>query len=293
MTLENPISGTDYLEAIQNQVKRILASDEFLATQKQRDFFSFVVQETLAGRPDKIKGYRIATEVLGRSTDFDAGTDPIVSIHAQKLRQALERYYLLTGKRDPIHIDIPKGQYVPVFTKKKRTADHSGERADTGWPSVLILPFRNLTGKPENHILGTGFASEIANEITRSREMKVTFRGNDDSPPPLPLSRFLIGGNIYENETGIRVTCYLKDLSRAGAAAITNARLEEMSLVLVEAALGGGDLPLVELSEEAVVVRCEQIEADRWEIGLFFHTMKPETRDAIDYYIDRALTISV
>ena len=69
--------------------------------------------------------------------------------------------------------------------------------------------------------------------------------------------------------------------------------MKEMSLVFVEAVLGGGELPRVELSEEALVVRCRQTEPDRWELGLFFHTMREETRDAIDYYIDQALLLSV
>ena len=65
----------------------------------------------------------MATKVFGRTVEFDASTDPIVSIQANKLRRALERYYLVEGHRDPIRIDIPKGAYVPSFGWPKSVLD--------------------------------------------------------------------------------------------------------------------------------------------------------------------------
>jgi len=76
-------------EKIQQQLQRILASPEFQATDRQREFLKFVVTETLAGRSYEIKGYTVATRVFGRKEDFDQATDPIVSIQANKLRRAL------------------------------------------------------------------------------------------------------------------------------------------------------------------------------------------------------------
>ena len=69
---------------IQRQLSQILASKEFHATERQREFLKFVVAEKIAGRSDEIKGYAVATQVFGRSEDFDQATDPIVSIQANK-----------------------------------------------------------------------------------------------------------------------------------------------------------------------------------------------------------------
>jgi hypothetical protein len=55
----------------------------------------------LSGRSHEIKGYTVATQVFGRGEDFNQATDPIVSIQANKLRRALERYYLVAGQNDP------------------------------------------------------------------------------------------------------------------------------------------------------------------------------------------------
>ncbi|TJV15109.1 MAG: hypothetical protein E5Y16_33245, partial [Mesorhizobium sp.] len=98
------------------QLARILNSADFDATGRERRFLSHVVEETLAGRGDRIKAYSIAVEVFGRDMSFDPQTDPIVRIEAGHLRRGLERYYLTAGQDDPILITIAKGGYVPTFS---------------------------------------------------------------------------------------------------------------------------------------------------------------------------------
>ncbi len=137
------------------QLQRILASTEFTATKSQRKFLNFVVLETLAGNGDNIKGFTVATRVFGRGDDFDQAIDPIVSIQANRLRLALERYYLVVGHNDPVYIDIPKGTYVPVFTQaipqKLNTDARIGTSkkgvVDESWPTLLIRPFYESNGR--------------------------------------------------------------------------------------------------------------------------------------------------
>ncbi|UZF92672.1 hypothetical protein [Bosea sp. NBC_00550] len=100
---------------IRAQLGRILASDDFKVPERVRRFLSFVVEETLFGRADRIKAYAIAVEVFGRRADFDVSNDPVVRIEAGRLRRGLERYYLLEGSTDPLVIEITKGGYVPSF----------------------------------------------------------------------------------------------------------------------------------------------------------------------------------
>jgi len=96
-------------------VDRIVSSPDFTASDRARNFLRYVVEETLNGRADRIKAFSVAIEVFGRDETFDAQNDPVVRIEAGRLRRALERYYLLSGKDDPVIIEIPKGGYVPVF----------------------------------------------------------------------------------------------------------------------------------------------------------------------------------
>lgn len=100
---------------IRAQLERILTSPEFNVPERVRQFLSYVVEQTLAGRAERIKAYSVAVEVFGRDANFDMQNDPVVRIEAGRLRRALERYYLLAGSSDPVLIEIPKGAYVPHF----------------------------------------------------------------------------------------------------------------------------------------------------------------------------------
>ncbi|ABS67541.1 Tetratricopeptide TPR_2 repeat protein [Xanthobacter versatilis] len=96
-------------------LERVLAAPDFAASPRLAAFLRFVVEATLDGRADEIKGYTIAVEALGRPPSFDPQSDPIVRVEATRLRRALERYYTTVGAEDPLVIDIPKGGYVPLF----------------------------------------------------------------------------------------------------------------------------------------------------------------------------------
>jgi TolB-like protein len=103
---------------VRAQLERIVASPGFDVPERARGFLRYVVEETLAGRGERIKGYTVAVEVFGRDAAVDANADPVVRIEAGRLRRALERYYLTAGEADPVLIDIPKGGYTPVFARR-------------------------------------------------------------------------------------------------------------------------------------------------------------------------------
>ena len=104
---------------VRKQLERILGSPGFDASARNRRFLEYIVEETLAGRGDRLKGLAIAIDVFGRDATIDPQHDPVVRIEAAKLRRRLERYYLSAGREDPIRIDIPKGSYVPTFEQRE------------------------------------------------------------------------------------------------------------------------------------------------------------------------------
>lgn len=133
-------------EDIHAQLERIFSSVEFNVPDRVRHFLRYVVDETLAGRADRLKAYSIGIEVFDRDQSFDAQNDPVVRIEAGRLRRALERYYLTSGAADPILIDIPKGGYAPTFTLRTCApavvnaleVPAAGEAAPTrtAWPAL-------------------------------------------------------------------------------------------------------------------------------------------------------------
>ncbi len=142
--------------AVRKQLERILGSPEFKATDKQKEFLSFVVGETLEDRASRLKGYTIAVDVYGRTENFDPQVDPVVRLEAGRLRRALDHYYLKAGRNDPVRIEIPKGGYIPTFQSVKMPL--SGDQAQASEirddapptePSIAVMPLINLSGDPD------------------------------------------------------------------------------------------------------------------------------------------------
>lgn len=92
-------------------VDRVLASRCFEQATRSSRFLRFVVEQTLTGQGERLKGYTIAIEVFGRPPDFDAQSDPLVRVEAGRLRRRLIEYYAGEGKNDPLRIDLPRGAY--------------------------------------------------------------------------------------------------------------------------------------------------------------------------------------
>lgn len=101
---------------VQSALVRALKSPEFQSAPQLRSFLGFIVRATLANQQEKLKGYTIAVEALGRPEDFNPVTDPIVRVEAARLRRRLEKYYSGSGAGDPMRIVVPKGTYAPEFT---------------------------------------------------------------------------------------------------------------------------------------------------------------------------------
>jgi len=187
-------------ETIRVQLERILKNSEFRASDKQRKFLSFIVDETLEDRASQLKGYTIAVDVYGRTERFDPQVDPIVRVEAGRLRRALEHYYLTAGKNDSVHIKIPKGGYIPTFhmvqIPPSGAKAHLSKRKDitlTKGPSVAVLPLINLTGNKEQDYFVDGLTEELSSELSRYQDFKVI--------APQSTMRFK-GQNVGFNEVG-------------------------------------------------------------------------------------------
>jgi adenylate cyclase len=219
-------------DAIRSQLERILQRAEFKASDKQRKFLSFVVDEALAGRSSQLKGYTIAVSVYGRPEGFDPQVDPIVRVEAGRLRRALDRYYLTAGKNDRVRIDIPKGSYVPAFstvqeapTGDKTRSSESENKFSTTEPSIAVMPLRNLTGDFEQDYFVDGLTEELTAEITRYQDFHVIasqstlpFKGKNVDPREVGRDlgvQFLLKGSLRRDSKTVKVTIQLLDTSTA------------------------------------------------------------------------------
>src|SRR4249919_1652479 len=105
--------GESDQKALREQLVRILNSGPFHQSRRRQRFLEYLVNETLAGRGERLKAYNVALEVFDRPETFDPAIDPLVRIEAARLREKLREYYGTDGQSDAIHIDLPKGTYTP------------------------------------------------------------------------------------------------------------------------------------------------------------------------------------
>jgi len=83
-----------------------------------------------------IKEYQIATEVFGRSDDFDPQLDSMVRVQAGRLRGKLAEYYGANGAEDPVIVDLPKGTYVVAFHHRVNAAKPHLNNAEANAPAA-------------------------------------------------------------------------------------------------------------------------------------------------------------
>jgi len=102
-------------EKIQRELALILDSPQFRGSRRCQDFLNFVVAQTLEGHSDTLKERGIAIEVFGRKADADLEEDSIVRVGAREVRKRLAQYYLAAAGSEQVRIELPPGNYIPVF----------------------------------------------------------------------------------------------------------------------------------------------------------------------------------
>ena len=215
-------------DEVVGEMRRILASPQFQASARRRAFLQFIVDETLAGRGDKLKGFVIATNVFGRDELFDPQVDPVVRLEAHRLRRDLDGYYANAGQDDLVRISVPKGSYVPFFShvgpaRLKRpepvepTSLPSGQAPARG-PSVLVMPFEGLDGTDNGRYIGLGISHELISNLFRFPGLRLQApmpaTGGPDVNEPAELGRrlsadYVVFGSVRLDSAEVRVVAHL------------------------------------------------------------------------------------
>lgn len=185
------VSRNNWSEAQRAQVQacldKVLSSPIFARAERQRRFLRYLVNETLAGNSDRLKGYTIGVEVFDRESDFDPMVDAIVRVEAARLRAKLREYYDGEGRLDAVRLHLPKGSYAvhinlqpePEPARAERTPPEPAAVADraigatarvqsvTDRPSVVVLPFVNMSPEPTQQYFADGITEDLTTELSR------------------------------------------------------------------------------------------------------------------------------
>ncbi|WP_427450946.1 hypothetical protein [Litorimonas sp. WD9-15] len=181
-----PGPDEDAQAVLVRQALELICEDAlFRDTTRMKRFLRFVVEETLEGRGDRLKGYTIGVEVFDRPDDFDPQADTIVRVQAGQLRRRLDLYYAEHAKDSQVRILIPKGRYSPIFEMRQNIPDDATlEAGDVAKavtdiktdprPSIAVLSLDDLTpNEGEGAYFTDGLTAEIVNALVQFRSMRI------------------------------------------------------------------------------------------------------------------------
>ena len=182
------------------QLDKILHGRTLHGSESLRAFLRFVVDKVIEDQESQLKEYVIATEVFGRGSDFDSRIDSVVRVQAGRLRTKLQEYYTTEGKDDLIIIDLPKGQYTPVFSYARKTGEQSvnGESLST---SGLTAPMASAPATAASTTAGSLSSKSPAKSPSISAMSGTTASAGLIEPPVAPSRRWQIASLVLAQLT--------------------------------------------------------------------------------------------
>jgi len=215
-------------ETVTAHLAQVVSSRQFCNAPRLSRFLTYVVEETLAGRVDRLKGYTIGLEVFDKPEDFDPQTDTIVRVQARALRQKLDQYYAQDGAQNPLRITIAKGSYEPTFAPFLG----AGWQAEEEWsvpvqspnrPSIAVLPFDDFSQQTVTEAFSLGLTEEIITDLSRFKEFSVFSRSTTQQAKTDGLSvrqmrarfqpDFVLEGSLRNDEQTVNISINLIDAS--------------------------------------------------------------------------------
>jgi hypothetical protein len=97
------------------QIDKLVNSHALHGSESLCKLLRYLAKHALEHPGSPIKEYQIATEVFGRSTDFDPQVDSMVRVQAGRLRAKLAEYYNSDGVEDLVVVELPRGTYLLSF----------------------------------------------------------------------------------------------------------------------------------------------------------------------------------
>jgi len=102
-------------------VERILATSHLSKSARLTELFQYLCMKVLDEDTQEIHELELGHKVFGRPSRYDTTADNIVRVHASLLRKRLSEYFLHEGREEEFQVEIPRGNYAPVFRRREAT----------------------------------------------------------------------------------------------------------------------------------------------------------------------------
>ena len=120
-------------ELIREALNQVVSSDGFQASPRLKQFLTYIVEETLSGRSNQIRGKAIAVEVYERRVDGTGGQN-LVRVEARRLRRLLHQFYEEQWDGEGVRIFVDPGGYKPRFSYEAKIEDHTSSELNSDNP---------------------------------------------------------------------------------------------------------------------------------------------------------------
>jgi TolB-like protein len=197
-------------QAVRAELERILASAPFAASHRSQRFLTYVVEKSFDPGSDALKEYTIAVDVFERDASYDSSIDATVRVEAGRLRSRLHEYYAEDGKHDPLIIDIPKGGYRAVFTKRPLTVTTvDGARPSPATP--VVVPAPPVASRKRSIWITACILCLIGGTVIIGEAVILRQRHHAPTPTsrmPAPIAMAILP---FANQTGVAANGYLSE----------------------------------------------------------------------------------
>ena len=108
-------------------LNRISRSPQLRRASRLRELLLYIGKQSIELGKTELHEQEIGTAVFGRPPHYDTSQDNIVRVNATELRKRLESYFATDGSDEVWVLEIPRGGYSPVFSRRKVPVPASGE----------------------------------------------------------------------------------------------------------------------------------------------------------------------
>jgi hypothetical protein len=127
--MTSPVVPVQQRQQFVEAIERLTKSHALHGSESLCKLLRYLAEHSLQNPGVPVKEYQIATEVLGRASDFDPHSDSAIRVQAGRLRVKLAEYYSTEGEADPVLVELPRGSYTISFQARPVKA------SDTQQPS--------------------------------------------------------------------------------------------------------------------------------------------------------------
>jgi hypothetical protein len=116
-------------DAVLRELREVISSPYFCNSKRYPALLQYIVENTLAGKSDRLKERTLGIEVFDRPSTYDTNAEAVVRFTAGEVRKRLLLYYNERGPSSGIRISLPVGSYIPEFLHDHEESGNFGDYA--------------------------------------------------------------------------------------------------------------------------------------------------------------------